>query len=272
MALTFSLTVYYARGGQMAGRWMPLWWATAAVALVIAAAYVLNDVMDISIDRYNAPRRPIASGRVRAGWALVLAAVLLAGGLAITSFWTPRMFKLVLAAVIAGLWIYDVYSKRMSVGKQLAVAALMTSIYPLAIAYTGGVTGSRAWTLLPFAVWMFLSSWAYELLKDIRDRKGDARATGLRRAQSSRRLNSVQRHPRLWRGVSSWLLAAGGLAALLPGLLGCLWVYRIASILIIGIVVLIVANEKTREKIVLIYAEFVLVGAAAILDVIICGF
>ena len=264
MALTFSLTVYYARGGQMAGQWVSLWWATGALAMVIAAAYVLNDVLDVYVDRYNAPRRPIASGRIRPGPAAAVAMILLVGGLVVAVWRTPLIFAGVLAAVAAGLMVYDLHSKRLGVAKQLAVAGLMTSIYPLAIAHAGGVFGPRAWTLLPFAAWMFLSSWAYELLKDIRNRKGDAYAVG--------KTNRLQRHPRFWWDVSSWLIVLGGLAVLLPGALGCQWVYRAGSAAVMAVVVLIVASKKCRNRIVLIYIEFVLVGAAAILDIIICGF
>ena len=172
MALPFLLTVAYA-GGVGAAMTGSAAAGTAALALVIAAAYVLNDVADVGVDRLNAPRRPLPAGRVRRDGAAVLGGLLMAGGLALGLAARPG-FAAALAAVSAGLVAYDWTSKRLGPAKPLVVAALTTSLYPLALAQAGGAGGPRAPTLAVFPAWMFLTAWGYELLKDIRDAAGDA--------------------------------------------------------------------------------------------------
>lgn len=261
-ALTYLLTVYYARGGLMAGQWPGALLSAAALALLVAFAYVMNDVCDVAVDRLNAPRRPIASGRVRRRAAAVFAAVLLGGAMALAGA-CRWQFLAVLAALAAGLIGYNLFSKRLGAFKQLCVAVLATGIYPLALAQAGGARGSRAGSLAVFPIWWFLTAVGYELLKDLRDAKGDriAAAGAL----------PLHRRARLWRRVSAGAIWAAALMLVGPALLGCRWVYMaiaaaaMAAALAAGLL-------PTRRAIAAVYVECWLVGAAATLDVLIFGF
>jgi 4-hydroxybenzoate polyprenyltransferase len=264
MALTFLLTVYYARGGQMCAFWPTAGWATAALLLLIAGAYALNDAADVEFDRIGAPERPIPSGDVPRNIATVLGLGLWIAGVALGSFLGPEAFPIVFWAVAMGLLLYDGFSKRLGVGKQLIVAVLVTSVYPLAIALSGGAQGSRAWTLLPFAIWMFLSSYASELLRDIRDRRADAQITGRR--------NWVQRRPRTWMTVASWLILLGGAALVGPAFLGCGRIYAAGLPVVLGVAIWAAVARHYEPKIKLLSTEFVLVGILATADVIVYGF
>jgi len=262
MALTYALTLYYALGGRMEGQWMGAAVTTAAVALVVAAAYVLNDVCDLAVDRLNAPHRPIAAGRVSRRAAAVWGVGLMAAGLAAAAAARP-IFFLVLAAVAATLVLYDLVSKRLDVGKPLLVAVLMTSLYPLAYAQAGGAEGPRAAALPVFAAWMFLTAFGYEVLKDIRDIPGDcAAATGPMH---------VHRRPRLWRGLAGGVVLSAAMLLLVPAGLGCGWVYLVgaaAAILAAAFSVFL----PVRRALAAIYVECFLVGVAAMLDPLILGF
>lgn len=262
MALTFMLTVYYCLGGEMVGQWGPIAAATVALMLVIAAGYVLNDVLDAAIDRVNAPQRPVAAGRVRpriaAAWGVGLMAAGL--GLSMVGGWA---FAGALAIVATALIGYDTFSKRLGPLKQLAVAALMTSIYPLALAQAGGATGPRAWTLVVFPVWMFLGAFGYEVLKDLRDLPGDPPVAG--------RPTPWARRPRRWRAIASAATVLGALALIGPAMLGCKWLYA----MLIGVAIATgVASTRlpVRLAIPAIYVQWIIVGVAATADPLLLGF
>jgi 4-hydroxybenzoate polyprenyltransferase len=263
-ALTFLLTVYYGSGGEMGGVWPDAWLATAILFLVVAGAYALNDAADVEFDRFGAPDRPIPFGDVSRAAATILGLGLWISGVVLGSIFGSAEFTIVLWAVAVGLLLYDFFSKRLGVGKQFAVAALVTSIYPLAIAFLGVARGSRAWTLPPFAVWMFLSVYAGELLRDIRDRKADAQVLGRR--------NWVQRRPRSWMYVASWLILIGGLTLVTPAFLGCRGVYAAGLPVVLGVAIWASFVRHYEPKIKLLYVEFVLVGVLTTLDVIVYGF
>jgi len=262
MALAYALTLYYARGGQMVGAWAGFGYSTAALALVIAAAYVLNDVLDLAIDRVNAAGRPIPCGRISRRAAAVWSGVLLAGGLALSAGARPA-FAAALALVAAALLVYDLASKRLGVGKQLLVAALMTSMYPLALAQAGGAAGSRVPSLAVFAAWMFLTAFGYEVLKDLRDIRGD-------RAAAARTFD-VHRRPAVWRRAADACLLAAALGLVLPLGLGCRWVYMAVAAVAMAAAVASVF-VPVRRAIHLVYAECFLVGVAAAADAVIFGF
>ena len=257
MALTFTLTVSYAAGGDMAGRWASTAAASAALMLVIAGAYALNDAIDVAVDRVNAPRRPVASGKVPRRSAAVVGVALMAAGVALGG-WGRGAFPAVLAAVAGGLAAYDALSKRLGPFKQVAVAVLMTSIYPLALAQAGGAIGPRAWSLAVFPAWMFLTSFGYEMLKDIRDAGGDPAGSAL------------LLRPRRWRTVANAAIVLGAAALIGPSFAGCKWIYATGSIPAIA-AALASTRLPVRPAIRAVYLECVVVGIAATADVLILG-
>ena len=161
-----------------------------------------------------------------------------------------------------GLVGYDLLSKRLGVLKQAAAAAMMTCIYPLAIAQAGGVGGPRAGSLAAFPAWLFVTSFGYELLKDLRDRAGDPPVSG--------RPTPLQRDPRLWRRVASLAIAGAAPILLAPAFLGCGRVYLAGAAAAMALAVAS-AFLDIRHAIRLVYAECFLVGLAAAADVMVRG-
>jgi len=262
MALTYLLTLYYASGGELSGRGLTSLLSTVALAWVIAGAYTLNDVCDLEADRLNAPGRPIPGGKVARRTAGVLAAALMAAGLGLASACGATFFA-ALSAVAAGLVLYDVFSKRLGLAKPLAVAALMTSIYPLALAQAGGATGPRAATLAVFPAWLFPTAFGYELLKDLRDMAGDRR--------TAPRAARLHRRPVLWRRVAAAAIVLPAPLVLLPAALGCKWVYLLGASAA-AILAVASAAVPVRRAIHLVYAECLLTALAAAADVLLLGF
>lgn len=260
-ALGYVLIAYYARGGAMDGAWGRTWAAGLAMLLVVAAAYAANDAADLAVDRVNAPRRPVASGAVSPRAALRLAAVLAAGGLG-AGLAAGARFAAGLAAVAAGLALYDLRSKRLGAWKAVLVAALVVSLYPLAFLQAGGFSGPRARTLLAFPCWLLLTAFAYEVLKDLRDVPGDRLATAGPTA--------LQRAPRRWRRLAGAAAWAGVAVALAPAALGCGPVYLVVAApgLLAG---LASPFLPLRLAIPALYVDVFLVALAAAVDVAAAG-
>lgn len=262
MALTYGLTVSYASGGNVTGNVGTIALSVAALALVIAAGYVLNDAFDVVADRVNAPGRPIPVGRIRQGQARAWAAILFAAGWTIGAF-GARPFSLGLVLVSGGLIFYDVCSKRLGVFKPVTVALLMVSIYPLAIAQAGGVFGPRAGSLIFFSIWMFLSTFAYQVLKDIRDIRGDRPVVG--------RSTPIQSHPEQWRRMAAGCTVAGAIFLIFPFWFGGHGTY-LALVVPAIMTAVISAALPVLPAIRMLYIEFVIVGIAATMDIIVSGF
>ncbi|MBP7934394.1 MAG: UbiA family prenyltransferase [Phycisphaerae bacterium] len=260
MGLTFTLTVCYAQGAAQAMASASTVLATLALILVLAGAYIINDVCDLPVDRINAPHRSLASDKVHPRTAAKLAVALLAAAMLSAAFCRPP-FMLALGVVAIGLVVYNLWSKRLGIGKQLLVAALMTCIYPLSLAQAGGATSRRAWTLAVFPVWMFLSSFGYEILKDLRDLEGDL---------AIHIPTWLSRRPQRARRVAQIALLAGAAVLPAPYGLGCGGIYL--AVVTLAIAAAIAATQlPVRRAINAVYLEFVIVGIAATTDLVAGG-
>jgi 4-hydroxybenzoate polyprenyltransferase len=132
----------------------------------------------------------------------------------------------------------------------------------LSFAQAGGVFGQRAGTLAIFPVWMFLTAFGYECLKDIRDVVGDQSVLP--------RPNWLQRNPQRAADLARRILATGAMLLLLPYWAGCGWVYLVCVIpaIILGLATMM---RPTPQAMALVYAECVVVGIAATADVVVLG-
>jgi len=261
MSSILALTIWYAAGDEITCQLRSTLIATLALALVIAGGYTLNDVCDWRVDRINTPTRPIPAGRVRPVVAAVWAGSLLLGGLVLSALCRWQFFA-ALAAVTVVLVFYDCTSKRLGVGKQLIVALMMTSYYPLAFAQVAEASSSRVPTLYVFPIWLFLTSFGYETLKDIRDIPGDQTL--------AIQPTWVQRRPKLALSFARAAVIAGGFALVGPAFLGCGWVY----LAIVPGAILLAAWSTLlpcKRAIVAIYGECVVVGIAAVADIMVLG-
>jgi decaprenyl-phosphate phosphoribosyltransferase len=119
----------------------------AAFILVSSFVYLVNDTRDIAEDRQHPTKRfrPIAAGEVSVPVALVLAAVCLAGALAI-GFWTSRMLGVVILVYAVLQLTYSLWLKHRPI-VDLALVALGFLLRALA----GGVASG-----IPFSQWFLL--------------------------------------------------------------------------------------------------------------------
>jgi len=100
-------------GYAVAGRAHPggLPWLIAASVCLYAGGVVLNDFFDRGVDAIERPERPIPSGRVTAGRAATLGAVLLVAGILAASR-ASRMSGAVATAIASFVLLYDARAKR----------------------------------------------------------------------------------------------------------------------------------------------------------------
>jgi len=261
MSSILTLTIWYVAGNDITGQLWPALYATIALALVIAGGYTLNDVRDRRVDRINASHRPIPAGRTHPAIAATWAGGLLLGGL-VTASLCRWEYLVGLAGVVAILVFYDLTSKYLGIGKQLIVALLMTSYYPLSFSLVGETASSRVPTLYVFPIWLFLTSFGYETLKDIRDIPGD-RTIALQPTW-------VQRHPKVALAVARAAVTTGAFVLIGPALLGCGWVY---AVIIPGAIILALWSTRLprRTAMIAIYGECVVVGVAALADIMVLG-
>ena len=157
--------------------WLDPLLAGLVAFLVCAAGNIINDRLDIEIDRVNHPRRVLVQGKLSIRFAARLAIVLNVVALAIALLVNYLVFLVALAA-LGLLMAYNFYLKRIPLLGNLIIAVLggLTFI-------TGGLavdvvaTASLPGPLIP-AVYALLFHLVREIVKDVQDIDGD-RAAGL---------------------------------------------------------------------------------------------
>ncbi len=141
--------------------------ASLSAALIGAAANVINDVLDVSIDRINKPERVLPSGRMSVRSAVTYSTILSLAGLALSAWINVACFLVALLAV-GGLLVYSSYLKRTPLWGNLTVSFFTG----LAFIYGGIAIGAPDRAVVP-AAFAFLFHLAREILKDMEDVKGD---------------------------------------------------------------------------------------------------
>lgn len=153
-------------------------WAAIALASSYVAATALNDLADEEIDRVNHPRdagRPLVEGTATRRELLVLH-VLASGAALLAAAPLGRRGVGLLAVALVISQIYSARPVRLSyrvAGAPLALGVAYVLVpYSLGIVAAGGSL-HHAWSALTCALFLLFA--ARILLKDFRDREGDAR-------------------------------------------------------------------------------------------------
>ena len=139
------------------------------------SAMAVNDYYDREIDAINEPGRPIPSGAVSPGEALVVTGVFSALGLVLA--WLTSMGSLAIAVLAwVGMMIYSTVGKRTGLPGNLIVSGCIA----LPFVYGGFIRGEAGLShSLLFALVAFLTNTGREVTKGIVDVDGD-RASGIR--------------------------------------------------------------------------------------------
>lgn len=152
--------------------------AVLAFCLVASSVYILNDLLDLNVDRAH-PRkraRPFAAGTLPLASGTWMAAALLAAGAGVALFIGPPFFAVMLGyyALSAG---YSLYLKR----RIIVDICVLAGLYTIRIVAGGVATGllPTAW-LLAFGIFFFLSLAAVKRQAELVEnaRQGKLKVTG----------------------------------------------------------------------------------------------
>ncbi len=235
-------------------------YAIGALFCIIAGGYALNDFCDVEADRINCPDRPLPSGDIAPQIALLFSSVLFIVGLSLAIFAGVK-YLIGLSLVTAGLVIYDIFSKQLGVGKDILVATLMTSLYPLAFCLAEPTAGPRLNTLYIHPAWLFLTAFGYEMLKDAGHTEGDRLKSVVGIAAYSQKSWFLP--------LARTLLIVAAVITITPWLLGyCKSLYLVGAIISV-ILTLIAAGCSRRSAIVLIGVEVALITTISLADLLI---
>ncbi|MEB3817099.1 MAG: UbiA family prenyltransferase, partial [Desulfurococcales archaeon] len=136
-----------------------------------SSAMVLNDIVDLEIDRVNAPWRPLPAGKISKRVALYcFAALSVLGLLSAYSTGVETLLVALIAWILAVL--YDVKAKKMGLPGNAIVAFNVA----VPLLYGAALVGDLPPRIAAFWVMIFLSALAREIAKGIADVKGDSRA------------------------------------------------------------------------------------------------
>lgn len=108
---------------DLSAAWTVLY-AAVAFCMVSSGVYVFNDIRDVEQDRLhpNKKLRPIAAGQLSVGAGAVIAALLLAGGLALSWRLAPRLFYVTGGYVLLQI-VYTLVLKRVALVDLFVIAA-----------------------------------------------------------------------------------------------------------------------------------------------------
>ena len=169
--MILSLCAVFMAGWLVNDITSPLLPYTALVVLCFAgASNILNDVLDINIDKINRPNRMLPSGHLKIQEALLLMSILYALGIMATSYLHPVGQQIALALVLPLLTLYTPLFKRLPFIGNLVVGAILGLVF---IFTEGAIMGNVDKMWMPFCLATTLSS-IRELAKDAADMEGDA--------------------------------------------------------------------------------------------------
>jgi 4-hydroxybenzoate polyprenyltransferase len=117
--------ILYVSGGDFRGPGIGFVCAFLSLYLMLSAAYVQNDVCDAKVDAVNNPDKVIPQGLVSLKLASFVHVLLLSLGLMLSLFCGLKYFG-VLFITAMGLMVYNFYSKRLGIFKDILAAALTT--------------------------------------------------------------------------------------------------------------------------------------------------
>lgn len=197
------------------------------------AAMAVNDYYDRDIDAVNEPDRPIPSGRLKPGEAVLLSALLSVLGLAAS--WLISMLVLGIAFFSWLIMVvYSAWGKRTGFPGNLMVSTCIG----LPFVYGGALTGS-IWGGLYFSLLAFLSNTGREITKGIVDVEGDS-AAGIRTV-------AVRRGPRIASALASIFYVGAALSSVLPLYFGLVSLWYVPFVLVTDVGLLYISVRLLKE-------------------------
>jgi geranylgeranylglycerol-phosphate geranylgeranyltransferase len=141
--------------------------ASLSGACIAAFGNIVNDILDLSVDKINKPNRPLVRGIISLREARIAAIIFGMSGL-ILSVWIGFISFLIAAAAISLLVVYTPLLKGIPFAGNLTVALVAA----MAFVYGGNAVGKPFGALI-LSAYAFLMHLGREIVKDIEDRLAD---------------------------------------------------------------------------------------------------
>ncbi len=165
----FSILVSCLLAGGTQTQLLPMIFASLSGALIGGGGMVINDILDIEIDRINKPNRPLPSGAITKYDALMFYGALTGFGLIMSAYVTRSAFIIAFVAVPA-IFLYSRKFKATPLFGNILVGALTGLVF----IYGGAAVGNIRQAIMP-ALFAFLINVGREVIKDMEDVEGDAK-------------------------------------------------------------------------------------------------
>ena len=146
-------------------------YAMLTVLCFAGASNILNDVLDIHIDKLNRPERVLPKGSLRIQDSMILMSLLYSIGIMTTTFLQPVGRLLALVIILPLLFLYTPLFKRLPFLGNLVVGSVLGLVF---VFTEGALYGSVDKMWIPFSLATALST-IRELCKDGEDISGDSK-------------------------------------------------------------------------------------------------
>jgi geranylgeranylglycerol-phosphate geranylgeranyltransferase len=143
--------------------------ASLGGAFIGSGGMVINDILDVEIDRINKPERPIPSGAVDRYDAMMFYGALTGAGMIMIAYTTKPAFIIAFIAVP----LIVLYSKVFK-GTPLIGNVIVGALTGLAFIFGGAAVGNMKQSVMP-ALFAFLINVGREVIKDMEDVEGDSK-------------------------------------------------------------------------------------------------
>jgi geranylgeranylglycerol-phosphate geranylgeranyltransferase len=146
--------------------------ASVSAGLTASAGNIINDIIDIEIDKINRPTRPLPSGKltIKGAYALYFICIILSVVLAVL---VNTIVLVIVLFTHLVLFLYSKYLKRIPFIGNIIVAFLTGLVF----IFGGVIVENSSAAIIP-ALFAFLINLIRELVKDMQDVEGD-RAAGV---------------------------------------------------------------------------------------------
>lgn len=195
----------------------------AVASLLTASAMIINDIVDLDIDRINAPERPLPSGLVSRRAAILMAA--LTGALGVAASIPLSYYAIAVAALtFACSYFYNIR------GKQTGLLGNSMVAFCVAMPFLFGgivVVGYIDMLVAVFFLLAFLANIGREVTKGIADMEGDK--------VKNIRTVALSKGPRFAAGVAAFFYILPVLLTPLPYLYGSIGVAYVLIVIAVDI-------------------------------------
>ncbi|WP_297214857.1 UbiA family prenyltransferase [Thermoplasma sp.] len=162
------ISAYIAVGSRITAHLIPVTMAAIAVFLVTSGGNIINDIVDVEVDRINHPKRPLVTGEMSKREAETIFLVLFGISIVISVFISiVAMLIVILAEVL--LVSYEYFLKKTGLPGNAVISLLIGLIFIF-----GGVSVFSYSRMIFLFLLAFTSNMSREIIKDVEDVNGDS--------------------------------------------------------------------------------------------------